>query len=542
MKALEKDRNRRYGSPAELVADVRRHLADEPVQAGPPSAVYRARKFVRRHRLGVAVAATALVALLATTVGTSYGLFRALAAEREARDNAETAERVSDFLVGLFEVTDPNVRQGRELTAREVFDAGAEKVESELADEPLLRARMLRTFGAVYLNLGLMEEAERNLGEAIEIERALSAKRAEARTAEVLAHTLLQRGNEEEAERIAQRAIGLWSELGTEDDPALAQAHIVLGYIHLYRREVPEEAEPHLRRALEILGSNPRSKPTTILSVRGSLAAIPWYRGDVEGFAQGAQEAVDYARANGIGDTIIGNVMKRWTGHGPWLRGQLDEAERITRQALDRQLELIGGDSTVTLDSRWDLLSLVQAQGRHSEVAEMGSELVAACERLFGPTDRETVAAMALTAEALRRAGRVPEAIVMLEKVRGRALEGGQPESETNAVVDCYLTLAETAEDPGAGLEATLSTCADRLASMEVSHSNSSARLSLSHRARLDLARAAADHGLSVLAIRILGALVDGGYRDPLLHRRGFAALEDHPEFQALVRQSSSQP
>jgi non-specific serine/threonine protein kinase/serine/threonine-protein kinase len=354
MKALEKDRNRRYGSPAELVADVQRHLADEPVQAGPPSAVYRARKFVRRHRLGVAVAATALVALLATTVGTSYGLFRALAAEREARENAETAERVSDFLVGLFEVTDPNVRQGRELTAREVFDAGAEKVESELADEPLVHARMLRTFGAVYLNLGLMEEAERNLREAIEIERGMSAKRAEARTAEVLAHTLFQRGNEDEAARIAQRAIDLWSELGTEDDPALAQAHIVLGFIHLYRREVPEEAEPHLRRALEILRSNPRSKPTTILSVRGSLAAIPWYRGDVEGFAQGAQEALEYARANGIGHTISATVMKRWTGHGPWLRGELDEAERITRQALDRQLELIGGDSVVTLDSRPD--------------------------------------------------------------------------------------------------------------------------------------------------------------------------------------------
>jgi hypothetical protein len=196
----------------------------------------------------------------------------------------------------------------------------------------------------------------------------------------------------------------------------------------------------------------------------------------------------------------------------------------------------------VTLDSRWDLLSLLQAQGRHAEVAELGSELVAACERLVGPTDRETVVAMALTAEALRRTGKLREAIAMFEQVRARAIEGGQSEADTAAIVDCYRSLAENAEGPGAVLAATVSACAERLAPLEASRSYDSARLSLSHRARLDLAHVAAAHGRPDLAVRILEALVDGGYRDPLLHRRGFAALEDNPEFQALLRRSSSQP
>ena len=120
MKALEKDRARRYGSVSNLAADVGRHLTHQPVLAGAPSTVYRARKFVQRHSFGVAAVAIALLLVI------GFGAAMALQARRVARErdraNAEArranveaaaARQVSDFLVGLFKVSDPDEARGK---------------------------------------------------------------------------------------------------------------------------------------------------------------------------------------------------------------------------------------------------------------------------------------------------------------------------------------------------------------------------------------------------------------------------------------------
>ena len=96
MKALEKEPDRRYGSAAALSEDVERYLTSQPIVARTPSAVYRARKFVRRHRAGVATAAAFLLALFAAVVGTTTGLVRARRAETEASKQAETAKKARD--------------------------------------------------------------------------------------------------------------------------------------------------------------------------------------------------------------------------------------------------------------------------------------------------------------------------------------------------------------------------------------------------------------------------------------------------------------
>jgi serine/threonine protein kinase len=93
MKALDKDRNRRYETANAFALDIQRYLADEPVLASPPSAVYRLRKFARRHRGPLLAAALLLLALLAGLVGTGVSLVRAYAAEAEARDQAAAAEQ-----------------------------------------------------------------------------------------------------------------------------------------------------------------------------------------------------------------------------------------------------------------------------------------------------------------------------------------------------------------------------------------------------------------------------------------------------------------
>jgi non-specific serine/threonine protein kinase/serine/threonine-protein kinase len=124
MKAMAKDRTQRYASASELAADVLRYLKHEPVVAGPPSAMYRLRKYVRRHKVGVAAATVVVLAMILGITGTTIGLLKAVKAEKKAREEAETVQQVSDFLVSLFEVSDPNETKGNTITAREILDKG----------------------------------------------------------------------------------------------------------------------------------------------------------------------------------------------------------------------------------------------------------------------------------------------------------------------------------------------------------------------------------------------------------------------------------
>jgi non-specific serine/threonine protein kinase/serine/threonine-protein kinase len=169
LRAMEKDRTRRYGSPNELAADVDRYLTDQPVLATPPSAVYRTRKFVRRHKVGVLAGAVVVLALLAGIAGTTIGLVRATRAEAEAKREAAAAKQVSDFLVDLFNVSNPSEARGSTITAREILDRGAERIEEELKDQPLVQAQMMHTMGKVYRSLGIYDEADSMLERAVDL-------------------------------------------------------------------------------------------------------------------------------------------------------------------------------------------------------------------------------------------------------------------------------------------------------------------------------------------------------------------------------------
>jgi non-specific serine/threonine protein kinase/serine/threonine-protein kinase len=112
MKALEKDRTRRYASPAELAADINRFRKDEPIVARPPSAVYRIGKYVRRHKLGVTAGTLILIALVAGIAVGTAGLIRALRAENRLLEEVATANHVVTFLESLFTVSNPSASRG----------------------------------------------------------------------------------------------------------------------------------------------------------------------------------------------------------------------------------------------------------------------------------------------------------------------------------------------------------------------------------------------------------------------------------------------
>ena len=173
LRALEKDRTRRYASAHELAEELQRFLRNEAVLAGPPSALYRIRKFASRHRALFTMACVILLATVFSLAALSWGLVqvgverdRADEAARQARADrdlarieARTAERVSRFLTGLFEAADPMEARGDEVKAKDLIDRGAERL-SDLDDEPDVRHRLGNTLGGVYLRLGDFASAE----------------------------------------------------------------------------------------------------------------------------------------------------------------------------------------------------------------------------------------------------------------------------------------------------------------------------------------------------------------------------------------------
>jgi serine/threonine protein kinase/tetratricopeptide (TPR) repeat protein len=215
MKALEKDRTRRYGSAADLAGDVRRHLRHEPVLASPPSALYRTRKFVRRHRIGVGAGVAAALVVVAFAITMTVQARRIAVQRDRANAEAQAAREVTEFLVSSFEVADPREARDEEVTARQILERGAEKIERELHDQPLLRAQMMDAIGRVYQNLGRYDRAEDMLRGALELQQvALGDRHADvAKSMSTLGWLLYYQEKWEEGLVLEQRALEIQQDL-----------------------------------------------------------------------------------------------------------------------------------------------------------------------------------------------------------------------------------------------------------------------------------------------------------------------------------------
>jgi eukaryotic-like serine/threonine-protein kinase len=137
-----------------------------------------------RKRKRILVSAVITVLAVFAMVATVFWI-KALKAEKRAREEAEAAKQVSDFLVGLFEVSDPSEAKGNSVTAREVLEKGSEKVESELSSQPKIQSRLMLTMGQVFINLGLYKEAKSLLEKSFELRKRTYGNDADE-TAEIL--------------------------------------------------------------------------------------------------------------------------------------------------------------------------------------------------------------------------------------------------------------------------------------------------------------------------------------------------------------------
>jgi serine/threonine protein kinase/tetratricopeptide (TPR) repeat protein len=424
-KALKKRPEERYASVTAFAEDVRRYLSREPVSARPDTLVYRTTRFLQRRARAVA-AAVALVLLVATVIGVYTAR---LASERDrARLEAEKSAKMSELLTSLLTGADPYATRDREPTVRNILDAGAERVQKELGDQPDLKAEMLTVIGRVYQRLGLHDKATPLLQEALMIERRPGAGES-AR----LAQTLNDLGVLSRERRDLDAATALLEEslairrrlLGNEHkDVAVTLVELGRAFVDLGRAD---RAEPLYREALavrrSIFGEIHRETSTS----KAALALLLLNRGDLAAAEPLFREALETSRQVLLEDHP--NVASGWNNLGLLLleKGDFVGAEPMLRQAVAIRRKQFGERHASNATSMSNLAASLREQGKYDEAIALLNDAIAFTREGLGENDpslgrlndqlgrvhlarRDWVAAETVLRDALRRQQQGPPA------------------------------------------------------------------------------------------------------------------------------------
>jgi len=407
MRALEKDRTRRYQTANALAADVRRHLNSEPVYAGPPSAAYRAGKFVRRHRLAVAAAATLVLLLAGFAVAMSVQA-RRIARERDrANREAQVAREVSGFLTRLFEVSNPSEARGNTITAREILDKGARRVAEDLAGQPEVQARLLSTMGGVYQNLGLYNQGAALFRQSLDLQRRLRGARdpAVATGLHDLGTVLVQAGDYPGAQAALDEALAQRESLLGAD--AYDTAITVGSLAQLsYARGDYAKAETLFRRQLESLRRQPAGHEEALSGTLNDLAmAIEQTKSDYAGALSLLSESLEIERKLFTGPHPRIAQRLNNIGMAQFRLKDYDRAEALFRESLEMNRKLFGEPNPEVSSNVNNLALVARERGDYAKASALYAQVVAADRQMLGPDHLETAAVMNGWAESLRLAG-----------------------------------------------------------------------------------------------------------------------------------------
>jgi serine/threonine protein kinase/tetratricopeptide (TPR) repeat protein len=489
LKAIEKDRNRRYTTPLEIAADLQRHAANQAVLAGPPSWTYQTGRFVRRHRLAVATTASLFLAAILFASGMAW-LAREAARERDrANLEAEIAKRVTAFTAGLFELANPASSGNSDITARQLLDAGVRRMELELAQEkPEIRAELLQSAGNAYRGIGAYTESSRLIGEAVLLRRETAVTDPAALARALMAESALRRdeGHFDHAIERAREAIEALEAAATAmpDDAALATqlAGARLELVEVLRRggrideggEVAEqvlarlsatapgtdayrtavfqlgrmrsaqgqleEADRHLRRALELQVASGDEPSESAIEVRGGLAenlvllnrpeeALPLLRQNVETARRVFGELHPLV---GIAWNNLANALSDLPEH-------LEEADQAYRTALEI-LSASSGPAHPEVATIYNNLGALYVRLRQwDRAADVHRRALDLRVALLGDKHPNTSASRLGLALAINRLGRFDEAEKLLRDAHAAMVESLGADHWRTANVRYYL-------------------------------------------------------------------------------------------------------
>jgi serine/threonine protein kinase len=384
MKALEKDRTRRYSTASQLADDIERYLSSQPVLAGPPSASYKIQKFVARNRGPVIAAAVVLLALVAGLAASSVLYFRAERERQRADTQMRVAKRVSEFLTGLFEVSDPTEAKGREVTAREMLDKGAASI-SGMKDQPVAQATLMDTMGHVYYTLGFYDQAANLLENAVRIRRQQLGPNSLdlALSTFNLAAVRVERGDTQEAERLAREALRIREQQLPPNDPDLARAVHLLG-IAMQEAQRLDEAERYYKRAAAIMRQAPGDNEVDLAGIHNDLATLYQEKADYPKALELYQESARVRRKRlGDADPTTVQVIVNMAGTLQ-LAGRYEEAAPLYKEGLARQRQVYGDEHPLVGTTVGNLALVEHELGNDRESERLFREAIAIQRKTVG--------------------------------------------------------------------------------------------------------------------------------------------------------------
>lgn len=359
-KALEKDKARRYASAADLAADIRRYLQNEPITARPASTIYQLGKFARRHKAIVGGVCAVIVVLAAGVIVSSIQAARARRAERSALNEAATAKAVSDFLEDDLLAQASSSRQSArsshpdpDLKVRTALDRAAGRIQGKFDHQPEVEAAIQETIGETYDDLGLYPQARQHFERALALDqRVLGTENAKTlRVMRRLGSTFELQGKYSEAETILKQTLEIQHRLLPAEHPDNLEALNYLAITYYMKGDYGQAVKLY-GESVEIrrrtLG---REDPDTILSMNN-----------------------------------LANAYLR--------QGKYAKAEPLARETLEIKRRVLGAEAPGTLNAMNTLVVLYLNQGKYAEAEAAGKELTEIKRRVFGPEHPETLVSM----------------------------------------------------------------------------------------------------------------------------------------------------
>ncbi len=367
LKAMEKDRTRRYDTANALAAEIRRYRNDEPVLAGPPSAIYRFSKFAKRNRVALAVSAIVIGSM-------SYGLIESSRQQAVAEKALIQSEAVTAFLANMLNAVDPD-EQGRDVSVRQVLDEAAKSLGAEFDKQPLVRARLLETVGGAYKYLGLFEEARPLLESALAIgELELGNEHPSlGRTVGALASVVSELGDYAESRPMHERALAL-------TEKAYGPEHELVG-LNLN----------NLAAVLVEIGDYDAARPLLERSVVIREKAL-------------GPEHRDFAESL----NNLARLLKEM--------GEYDEALLLQQRALAIREKVLGPDHPDLASNLNSLATLYSTMGDYEGSREYQMRALAIWEVSLGPEHPRVAAGLINVGLLLRETGNPADAKPLLER------------------------------------------------------------------------------------------------------------------------------
>ena len=457
----------------------------------------------QRHQRRMAVLTAAAVTGMAITSGLALSAWFARVEAEEQRNRAEIkaeeASQITQFMVGLFEVSDPGAALGNTITAREILDKGAARIEHELTGQPEIQATLMDTMGTVYTSLGLYDdasplienavskrrtlfgdrhtevarslnhlgqvlalsadytEAEERLREALAIRRELHGPRSPevAETTTALADVLSRAGAFAEARPLILEALSIRRELHHGDHPALAESLEDLG-LNYYEQGEYQEAVGYLRDALEMRRQIHGDLAPELAEAVNNLAWAVLDLGNLEEAESLLRESLAMKRRLHAGESHpelaigLNNV-----GYVLELRGDLVEAEAAYREALAMNRELLDEDHPEIAAVMSNLAFVLYANGETEEAIDQLRESLDMRRKVLGPEHPAVAASATSLGFWLILEGRYEEAEQLLTdslSVRRRVLGDEHPETAGTMTVFAHLLVSTGRYTEGLGL------------------------------------------------------------------------------------------